>query len=141
MRIQNQIGLHPKRWDKTGSIVEVKQYDQYVVSVDGSRRVTLRNRKFLRHYIPVHQPVPPVVLPPTVGPAAPFPTASTAPSTPANQPVSTQLVPLTPSSVANQSTSSTPTATRTQPADPHQVSTRRSTRARRPPLHLKDYET
>lgn len=141
VRIQNQTGLHPKKWDKTGSIVEVKQYDQYVVSVDGSRRVTLRNRKFLRHYIPVHQPAPPVVLPPAVRPTAPFPTTSTAPSTPANQPDSTQLVPLNPSNVTDKSTSSNPTATGTQPADPHHVSTRRSIRIRRPPLHLNDYET
>lgn len=55
VRLQNQIGPHSKKWDKTGFIVEVKQHDQYVVRVDGSRRVTLRNRKFLRHYIPVHQ--------------------------------------------------------------------------------------
>ena len=34
-------------------MVEVRQFDQYVVRVDGSGRVTLRNRKFLRKYIPV----------------------------------------------------------------------------------------
>jgi hypothetical protein len=30
-----------------------RQFNQYVVKVDGSGRVTLRNRKFLRKYIPV----------------------------------------------------------------------------------------
>ena len=54
VRIQNQTGQFPKKWDKTGRVVEVKQFDQYVVRVDGSGRVTLRNRKFLRKYVPVH---------------------------------------------------------------------------------------
>ena len=53
VRIQNQVGPHPTKWDKTGIIVEVRQFDQYVVRVDGSGRVTLRNRKFLRKYVPV----------------------------------------------------------------------------------------
>ena len=53
VRIQNQVGPHPKKWDNTGVIIEVRQFDQYVVKVDGSGRVTLRNRKFLRKYIPV----------------------------------------------------------------------------------------
>jgi hypothetical protein len=53
VRIQNQTGPHPTRWDKTGVIVEVRQFDQYVVRIDGSGRVTLRNRKFLRRYEPV----------------------------------------------------------------------------------------
>ena len=54
VRIQNQTGQFPNKWDKTGRVVEVKQFDQYVVRVDGSGRVTLRNRKFLRKYVPVH---------------------------------------------------------------------------------------
>ena len=53
VRIQNQIGRDPRKWDKTGIVIEVKQFDQYVVKVDGSGRVTLRNRKFLRQYTPV----------------------------------------------------------------------------------------
>ena len=34
--------------------MEVRQFDQYVIRVDGSGRVTLRNRKFLRKYSPVY---------------------------------------------------------------------------------------
>nr|XP_054770397.1 uncharacterized protein LOC129278213 [Lytechinus pictus] len=45
--------------DKTGVVIEVRQHDQYLVHVDGSGRITLRNRKFLRHYTPVHRPLPP----------------------------------------------------------------------------------
>ena len=60
VRIQNQTGQFPNKWDKTGRVVEVKQFDQYVIRVDGSGRVTLRNRKFLRKYVAVHSPTPPI---------------------------------------------------------------------------------
>lgn len=56
VRIQNQTGPHPNKWDKTGRVIEVKQFDQYMVKVDGSGRMTLRNRKFLRKFIPVSNP-------------------------------------------------------------------------------------
>ena len=48
VRIQNQTGPYPLKWDKTGTVVEVRQYNQYVVKKDGSNKTTLRNRKFLR---------------------------------------------------------------------------------------------
>ena len=50
--IQNQTGNHPRRWHRTGVCVEVKQHDQYVIKVDGTGRLTLRNRKFLRKFTP-----------------------------------------------------------------------------------------
>ena len=56
--IQNQTGLHPTKWDKTGVIVEVLQFDQYRVQVDGTGRITLHNRKFLWNYIPVQAHTP-----------------------------------------------------------------------------------
>ena len=56
VRIQNQTGPHPTKWDKTGTVIEVRQYDQYIVKVDGSGRATLRNRKFLRKYTPAISP-------------------------------------------------------------------------------------
>ncbi|RLC10818.1 MAG: hypothetical protein DRI57_19855 [Deltaproteobacteria bacterium] len=58
VRLQNQVGLNPRKWDKTGQVVEVRQHNQYVVKVDGSGRVTLRNRKFLRQYTAVQMPQP-----------------------------------------------------------------------------------
>ena len=58
VRVQNQTGQHPLKWDKTGTIIEVRQFDQYVIKMDGSGRVTLRNRKFLRKYIPVKTFIP-----------------------------------------------------------------------------------
>ena len=57
--VQNQTGPHPNRWDNTGTVIEVKQFDQYGIRMDSSGRCTLRNRKFLRKYIsedPYHQP-------------------------------------------------------------------------------------
>eukprot|EP00057_Strongylocentrotus_purpuratus_P017665 XP_011672139.1 PREDICTED: uncharacterized protein LOC105442062 [Strongylocentrotus purpuratus] len=62
VRVQNQMGPHPLKWDKTGIVVEVRQFDQYVIRVDGSGRVTLRNRKFLRQYVPVYPRPPPLVM-------------------------------------------------------------------------------
>ena len=63
VRIQNQTGRFPLKWDKTGVIVEVRQFDQYVVKVDGSNRVTLRNRKFLRKFLPANKcPTPRSIL-------------------------------------------------------------------------------
>ena len=59
VRIQNQTGNHPLKWDRTGVVVEVRQFDQYVVRVDGSNRTTLRNRKFLRKFHPVRATNPP----------------------------------------------------------------------------------
>ena len=57
--IQNQVGPNLTKWDKTGIVIEVRQFDQYVVRVDGSGRVMLRNRKFLRKYLPVVNRAPP----------------------------------------------------------------------------------
>ena len=52
VQIQNQIGFKSSRWDITGVVVEVKNYDQYLVRVHGSGRLTLRNRKFLKKIVP-----------------------------------------------------------------------------------------
>ena len=41
---------HPSRWDRTGLLIEVKQFDQHAVRMDGSNRVALRYRKILRKF-------------------------------------------------------------------------------------------
>ena len=56
VRVQNQTGPHPNKWDRTGSVAE---HDKYVVKIDGSGRVSARNRKFLRKFYPVHSDRPP----------------------------------------------------------------------------------
>ena len=46
--VQNLLGNKPLRWDRTGLVVEVRQFDQYGVKIDGTGRITFRNRKHLR---------------------------------------------------------------------------------------------
>ena len=50
--VQNQVGNHPSRWDITGVVVEIRDHDQYTIRVDGSGRMTVRNRKFLKKITP-----------------------------------------------------------------------------------------
>ena len=37
-------------WDRSGTIVDVKEHDQYLIKLDGSGRLSLRNRRFLCPY-------------------------------------------------------------------------------------------
>ncbi|XP_071058284.1 uncharacterized protein [Pseudochaenichthys georgianus] len=50
--LQNQQGPSPHKWDRSGIVVESPGHDQYRIRVDGSGRLTLRNRRFLRAYTP-----------------------------------------------------------------------------------------
>ena len=63
VKIQNQSGNHPRRWNKTGVCVEVKQHDQYVIKNDGSGRMTMRNRQFLRKFTPYNHLLRPRLTP------------------------------------------------------------------------------
>ncbi|CAE1306768.1 unnamed protein product [Acanthosepion pharaonis] len=59
MRCAERLSEHTKWLPPlvVGDHVRIQnQFNQYVISVDGSRRVTLRNRKFLRKYVPVQLP-------------------------------------------------------------------------------------
>ena len=68
--IQDQHGKTPKRWNKSGIILEVEPHDSYLVKVDGSGKITKRNRQFLRRFEPFFsEPRTPSALPP-VPPAA-----------------------------------------------------------------------
>ena len=53
VRVQNQSGNKPKRWDRTGLVVDVLPHQQYKVRMDGSGDVSLRNRRFLRQITPI----------------------------------------------------------------------------------------
>ena len=53
VQVQNQYGVRPGKWYNTGTVAEVLPYRQYRVVMDGSRRVTTRNRRFLRPINPV----------------------------------------------------------------------------------------
>ena len=72
--IQNQRGRYPKKWDNSGTIVETKPNDQYVVKVSGSGRLTIRNRRFLRLYEQhnLHQSSPDKCLTPTIAAKRPM---------------------------------------------------------------------
>jgi len=50
--LQNQTGNNPNKWDKTGVVLENKPHSQVIIRVDGSRRVTTRNRKFVKRLAP-----------------------------------------------------------------------------------------
>ena len=58
--IQNQYGAGKaaKRWDKSGLVLEDLGYNKYRVKVDGSGRVTDRNRQFLKQFTPVTPGMP-----------------------------------------------------------------------------------
>ena len=56
--LQNQRGHHPTKWDRSGTVLESPGHDQYRVKVDGSGRLTLRNRRFLRAYTPATSATP-----------------------------------------------------------------------------------
>ena len=50
--VQNQHGAGKiaKRWDRSGTVIEDLGYNKYRIRVDGSGRVTDRNRQFLRQF-------------------------------------------------------------------------------------------
>ena len=62
VQIQNQHGNRPKRWYTTGVVTQALPNRQYTVMKDGSRRVTLRNRRFLRKISPLCRTAPEVQL-------------------------------------------------------------------------------
>ena len=53
VQVQNQTGTKPNKWLSTGVIVETLPHRQYRIRIDGSRRLSLRNRKFLKPINPV----------------------------------------------------------------------------------------
>ena len=46
--VQNQQGPHKNKWELSGVVVEVLGNDSYMVRLDGSGRISKRNRRFLR---------------------------------------------------------------------------------------------
>jgi hypothetical protein len=58
--VQNQTGRHPLKWDKSGMVIEASPFDQYKVKMDGSGRVSVRNRRFLKQITPFTAVTPPL---------------------------------------------------------------------------------
>lgn len=50
--LQNQVGNHPKQWDRGGTVVECRPFNLYVIKVDGTGQLTVRNRMYLRRFEP-----------------------------------------------------------------------------------------
>ena len=131
---QNKASRTYKQWTRTGTVVQVGNFDDYHISVDGSRHITKRNRQFLK---PI-KPAPDVFSNPSPQPAPP---RSSAPVPP------THVLPLPTPPVA-QSTQDKPA--RIVPEDtgvhPQEMSEVMNTRPPQPtpatvetipPLHLK----
>ena len=81
--IQNQSGNAPKKWDRTGTIINNLPHDQHVVKVDGSGRLTTRNRRYLRKFTSASPNIefasPATTQPFATQPVTPKPTTVTAP--------------------------------------------------------------
>ena len=54
--VQNLVGNNPLRWERTGIVIEIRPFKQYGVKLDGSGRITLRNRRHLRKFTPFYKP-------------------------------------------------------------------------------------
>ncbi len=155
VRIQNQTGPYPTKWDRTGVVLEVRQHDRYVVRVDGSGRATVRNRKFLRKFTPVRTPIPRRSILDDLRILPPHPPADTGtqdsskaqtpnediqedqsdlplPPTPPQTPTPQPVTPPTPPT----DTPKPPEAAESPPPLP-----RRSTRQRQQPAWMRDYTT
>ena len=97
-KFQEQKISRYKKWYKTGTIVEVLPHHQYLIKVDGSGRVTLRSRRFLKTISPTklnHMLISPSPIPQTIEEADQQPTIPIAGIT--NDPLNnTQSIPIQP---------------------------------------------
>lgn len=109
VRVQDQAS---KRWDRTGIITETLPHRQYTVKLDGSGRLSLRNRKHLK----ISNPPTPAQKTPTSAPTTPTPASATP----------------TPASV-------TPTPVPATPTTPAPIATSRSKRNKVKPAWMADY--
>ena len=160
--IQNQHGMAPKRWDKTGIVREVHPNAQYTVQVHGSGRLTLRNRQFLRKIHPVctdavkesrdwlpllnpPRPPPTHTTPPAgLDLASPAPQVSANPVSPGISQASTSnaAVPIPPTSMAEYVPHTPPVPQSPLLPQPTPQQPRRSNRNNKGqlPRHLQDYD-
>ena len=60
VRCQN---TRTKKWDRTGTVVELLKHRQYSIRLDGSRRISLRNRRHLLKVVRHNSEVPVKVTP------------------------------------------------------------------------------
>lgn len=147
VRIQNQTGPHPTKWDYSGVVVEVRQFDQYLVRVDGSGRTTARNRKFLRRYEPYLSPGPRRSILDDITALQVTPSLSVTDPNPQSPPLMVHSSPPTPAVPLNDTGASrtAPPTTDPEPRTSEDITPqsesppRRSGRETRPPAWLKDF--
>ena len=136
--VQIMEGPKPLRWDRTARVVECLGNRQYSIVMDGSKRILLRNRRFLRQIVPLaHAPQPRVTT------AVQLPDATQPPVAPHPRPVLVESTPARPSAHQPLHNATQPEGNQAEPAQQHDDHTplRRSTRARKPPAYLNDYAT
>lgn len=61
VQVQNQRDPHANKWDLSGVITEVLPFDSYLIKMDGSGKVTKRNRQFIKAIIPFITPYQPAL--------------------------------------------------------------------------------
>ena len=71
MSVQDQTGTTPRRWSKTGQVLEVLTHNSYLVKIHGSNKVTKRNRQFLRKLEPYVADIDPPQVPIWTAPNSP----------------------------------------------------------------------
>ena len=66
VQVQNQRGAHSNKWDLSGTIIKVLDFDAYYVKMDGSGRLSKRNRRFLRPILPFNEQLNTPIARPTI---------------------------------------------------------------------------
>ena len=111
--------VRTKKWDRSSAIVEVGDYRQYLVKMDGSGRISLRNRRHLQKLAPTDYNI-----------------QVTAQLATEDKFETTNIVPIANSSTNTTTEQELHSAQQVQPA----IQPRRSTRIRRTPVRFKDYQ-
>ena len=129
--------VRTKKWDRSGVIVEVGDYRQYLVKMDGSGRISLRNRRHLQKLAPTGPNMPVTTqLAIEVQPETSSFENVVSPTSTSPELETTDIVP-----IANSSTNTTTeqefhSVQQVQP----EIQPHRSTRVRRTPIRFKDYQ-
>lgn len=47
VQVQNQRGHNPNKWDLSATVVEIQDFNSYLVKMDGTGRISKHNKQFL----------------------------------------------------------------------------------------------
>ena len=111
--VQNQVGNCRTKWNRTGSVVEVRDHEQYLVKVDGSGRLTKRNRRFLRAFSPASVSIDGAPL--NSAPVSEVPTSQCFPNTDQSIDESETIAPVMPESKGEQASGGTDDSLQAEP--------------------------